>query len=64
MDDSLLIEQVAFFPFLYDKKEQRFKSKIARENAWKTIGEILEETRKFIQLKNIHLSYVFSSIGL
>lgn len=42
MDDGLLIEQVEKFKHLYDKRSNLFKNKLARENAWKSIGHILE----------------------
>ncbi|CAH1118162.1 unnamed protein product [Phaedon cochleariae] len=42
MDDGLLIEQVEKFRHIYDKRSSLFKNKLARENAWKTIGHILE----------------------
>lgn len=41
MDDGLLIEEVEKFKHIYDKRSSLFKSKLARENAWKTIGKIL-----------------------
>ncbi|CAG9773187.1 unnamed protein product [Ceutorhynchus assimilis] len=42
MDDEHLINQVKEFPALYNKKDSRYKSKLAKENAWKTIAAILE----------------------
>ncbi|CAG9825724.1 unnamed protein product [Phaedon cochleariae] len=42
MKDGLLIEQVSGFPQLYAKSDARNKNNRLRENAWKTIGVILE----------------------
>ncbi|CAH0553573.1 unnamed protein product [Brassicogethes aeneus] len=46
MDDGLLIEQVSGFPALFNKADKRYKSKLDKEAAWRTIGDILNEMRR------------------
>ena len=46
MDDTLIVEQVEKFRLLYDKSDKNFKNKIQRENAWSTIGIILDQPAK------------------
>jgi len=40
--DEILILQVQSFPALFNKRDPKFKNKLAKENAWKTIGDVLE----------------------
>ncbi|CAG9818151.1 unnamed protein product [Phaedon cochleariae] len=44
MDDGQLIERVGAFPQLFVKSDARYKNNRMRENAWKSIGIILDET--------------------
>lgn len=44
--DGQLIELVEQFSFIYDRKHPDFKNKVAKENAWQTMSEILNDTGK------------------
>lgn len=46
-EDASLIELVRQYQFLYDKAQKAYKNKTEKENAWKTISEILNTTRKY-----------------
>lgn len=62
MDDALLIQQVEQFVFLYDKKHINFKNKIQKENAWTTIGIILEQTPEACEQRWIVLRNKYNTI--
>lgn len=44
MNDGALIDLVRQYNFLFDRRHTDFKNKTARENAWRTIAEIMEES--------------------
>ncbi|XP_031328128.1 uncharacterized protein LOC116159310 [Photinus pyralis] len=57
MDDTILINLVEKYNFLYDRRHTDFKNKSMRANAWSTIGSILntsagEAEQRFAVLRN------------
>ncbi|KAF5299022.1 hypothetical protein FQR65_LT19541 [Abscondita terminalis] len=45
-EDEKLIEVVQLFRQVYDKGHPEFKNKRVKENAWRTIAEMLERTEE------------------
>jgi len=43
-DDSLLVDLVKNYPYLFDKQAKDFKDTIKRNNSWIEIGQVLNAT--------------------
>ncbi|CAH1183922.1 unnamed protein product [Phaedon cochleariae] len=60
LEEGTLIEMIEKFPHLWDKKNPSYKDKIAIENSWKTISEIMSLTVEECQdmWKSIRLKFI------
>lgn len=46
--DERLVDCVHSFPVLWEMKRNCYKDKVAKDNAWKTISDILNHSGKYI----------------
>lgn len=64
--DSLLIDLVREYPYLYDKSLPSFKDSLMKKNSWEEIAKIMMWTRKYKFLNYIILLiasiFIISSI--
>lgn len=48
VEEATFVDIIQKFPHLWDKKDPLHRDKIATENAWRTISDIMKYSGKFV----------------